>query len=54
MKHHHMLAVLLAFLFINIGLANALSVSDDFVNGVKLHVEGCMDMPQANPEEAAR
>ena len=44
MKHRHMLTVLLAFLCINIGLANALSVSDDFVDGVKLRVDGDFDM----------
>ncbi len=54
MKHHHMLAVLLAFLFINIGLANAISVSDDFIAGVKLHVDRGADIAHTAEAEAAQ
>ncbi len=53
MKHHHMLAVLLAFLFINIGLANAISVPDDFIAGVKFHVDSGLDMAHRAETKAA-
>lgn len=46
MKTHQMVSVLIASLFFGAGLANAQSVSNDIVNGVKLRGDGSVDDTQ--------